>query len=86
MDGKSESRAQAPETLEPTAKCLTVMTLTAQSMRPVKAMMNVGDAVLEQGVEILLVYPFKVFPGNPLHYGVIHAVIPSTLLQLIIDI
>jgi hypothetical protein len=46
-DGKSESGAQASETLEPAAKCLTVMTLTAQGVRPIKAMMNIGDAVLE---------------------------------------
>src|SRR5580704_15528669 len=79
MDGKSESRRQTSETLEPAANCLTVMTLTAQGVRPVKAMMNVGDAVFEQGVEVLLVDSFKVLPGNLLHYGVIHTVAPSTL-------
>jgi hypothetical protein len=52
------------------------MTLTAQGVRSVKAMMNVGDAVFEQGVEVLLVYSFKVLPGNLLHDGVIHAVPP----------
>lgn len=76
MDSKSESRAQVSETLEPPANCLTVMTLTAQGVRPVKAMMNVGSAVFEQGAEVLLVYSFKALPGNPLHYGVIHAVSP----------
>src|SRR5580704_12922614 len=78
MDGKSESRCQTSETLEPSANCLTVMTLTAQGVRPVKAMMHVGDAVLDQGVEALLVDSFKVLPGDLLHYGVIHAVTPST--------
>jgi hypothetical protein len=34
MDGKSKSRGQATETLEPVANCLTVMTLTAQGVRP----------------------------------------------------
>src|ERR1700733_14641893 len=60
VDGKGESRYQTCETLEPTAQCLTVMTLTAQGVRSVKAMMNVGGAVFEQGVEVLLVYSFKV--------------------------
>jgi hypothetical protein len=73
MDDKSEARTQASETLEPAANRLTVMALTAQGVRSVKAMMNVWDAVLEQGIEVLLVYPFKVLPGNPLHYCVIHA-------------
>jgi hypothetical protein len=39
--------------------------------------MNIRDAVLQQGVEVLLVDSFKVLPGNPLHDGVIHAVPPS---------
>jgi hypothetical protein len=77
MDGKSESRGKASETLEPAANCLTVMTLTAQGVRPVKAMMNVEDAVFDQGVKVLLVDSFKVLPGDPLHYRVIHAAPPS---------
>ncbi len=62
VDGKSKSRTKPSETLEPAAYCLPVMTLTAQGVRPVKAMMNVGNAVLEQGLEILLVDSFEVFP------------------------
>jgi hypothetical protein len=77
-DGKSKSSGQTSKTLEPLANCLTVMTLTAQGVRSVKAMMNVGDAVSDQGVEVLLVDSFKVLPGNLLHDGVIHTVAPST--------
>jgi hypothetical protein len=77
MDGKSEPRRQTSETLEPSANRLTVVTLTAQGVRPVKAMTNVGDAVFDQGAKVLLVDSFKVLPGNLLHYGVIHAVAPS---------
>jgi hypothetical protein len=74
MDGKSKSWGHASETLEPAANCLTVMSLTAQGTRPVKAMMNAGDAVFDQGVEVLLIHSFKVLPGNLLHYGVIPTV------------
>jgi hypothetical protein len=77
MDGKSKSGAQVSETLEPAADGLTIMTLTAQGVRPVKAMMNVGDAVFEQRAEVLLIYSFKVPSSDPLHYGVIHGAAPS---------
>ncbi len=86
VDGKSKSRDQTSKTLEPAAHGLTVMTLTAQGVRPVKAMMNIGDAVFDQSIKVLLVYSLKVLPGNPLHYGVIHAAAPSTLYVNIVYI
>lgn len=58
MDGKSKSWGQASETLEPPANCLTVMSLTAQGMRPVKAMIETSRARTQAR-------PFLHFPAEP---------------------
>jgi hypothetical protein len=76
-DGKSESRSQASETLEPAAKRHSAITLTAQGVRPVKAMMNVGDASLSKASKSLWFTRSKFFLAIRFTMAVIHVASPS---------
>ena len=61
LDGEPEVLAEPPQAAEPLAEGLTVVTLAAERMAAAETMVDVGGTVSEEGIEIFLAHPLKVF-------------------------